>query len=240
MIVTLVLLGRWLEARSRGRASDAIRRLMDLRPTTARVERDGAVRSCPLAEVRLGDVVLVRPGDRVPVGRRGAGRRLLRGRSPWSPASPCRSRKEAGDAVVGGTVNKQRRLPASAPRRSAPTPCWRGSSRMVEEAQGGQAAHPGAGGPGDAVVRARRDGRGRPDLPGLAVVRPAPALAHALVNAVAVLIIACPCAMGLATPTSIMVGTGRAARAGRAVPPRRRAAGAARRARWWRWTRPAR
>ena len=90
--------------------------------------------------------------------------------------------------------------------------------RMVETGAGRQAADPGAGRPGHGLVRARRDGAGGADLPVWLVFGPEPALTFALVNAVAVLIIACPCAMGLATPTSIMVGTGRAAELGDPVP----------------------
>ncbi len=212
LIVTLVLVGRWLEARSRGRASDAIRRLTDLQAKTARVRRDGTDLDVPLDQVRRGDVVLVRPGERVPVDGE-----VLDGAS-WVDESmitgePAPVRKEAGARVVGGTVNKNGAFQARASAVGADTVLAQ-IARMVE---GAQAAKLPIQALVDRVtlwfVPAVMTAAAATFL-GWWLLGPEPALARAVVNAVAVLIIACPCAMGLATPISIMVGTGRAAQLG--------------------------
>ncbi|KQT87462.1 heavy metal translocating P-type ATPase [Aurantimonas sp. Leaf443] len=212
VIVVLVLLGRLLEARAKGRTSAAIRRLVELAPRTAHVLRDGREVEIAVGEVATGDLVSVRPGERMPVdGTVTAG---------WSfvdesmiTGEPVPARKETGSPVVGGTVNGNGALTVRAGKVGAETVLAQ-IIRMVEDAQGGKL-------PIQAIVD-RVTLWFVPAIFAIAaltflawlVFGPEPALTHALVGAVAVLIIACPCAMGLATPTSIMVGTGRAAQMG--------------------------
>jgi heavy metal translocating P-type ATPase len=211
VIVTLVLLGRTLEARARDRASEAIRRLVELQPRTARVRRrNGAVAEVPVADLRPGDVVEVRPGERLPAD--GA---VAEGESHVDESmvtgEPMPVRKAAGAPVVGGTVNGAGALAVRLSRVGADT-VLAGIIRMVEGAQGSKL-------PIQAVVD-RVTRWFVPAVLALALLTvaawlafgPDPALA--LVNGVAVLIIACPCAMGLATPVSILVGTGRGAAIG--------------------------
>jgi Cu+-exporting ATPase len=209
LIVTLILLGRSLEARARGRTGEAIARLMDLSPKAARVVRDGAETEVPLAALRVGDVVRVRPGERI-----AADGTVLSGESRVDESmvtgEPAPVRKAPGAAVVGGTLNGGGSLDLRVGAVGAATVLAQ-IAAMVERAQGGKL-------PIQALVD-RVTGRFVPVVIGLAlatflawlVLAPSPALGPALVHAVAVLIIACPCAMGLATPTAIMVGTGRAA-----------------------------
>lgn len=212
VIVTLILLGRFLEVRAKGRTSQAIKRLVGLQPRTARVLRDGAVIDLPVAEVLVGDVVEIRPGDRFPVdgtvidGETYVDESMITG-------EPVPVRKVVGDEVVGGTVNRNGALRFAAGKIGADTVLAQ-IIRMVEAAQGSKL-------PIQALVD-KVTAWFVPAVIGAAVLTfgvwlvfgPEPALTFALVNAVAVLIIACPCAMGLATPTSIMVGTGRAAELG--------------------------
>ncbi|MBZ6077863.1 heavy metal translocating P-type ATPase [Microvirga puerhi] len=212
VIVTLILLGRFLEARAKGRTSDAIRRLMGLQAKTARVVRDGTAMEVPLAEVRAGDVVQVRPGERIPVDGE-----VTEGSSyvdeSMITGEPLPVQKAKGATVVGGTINKTGSFTFLATRIGADTVLAQ-IIRMVEEAQGSKL-------PIQQIVD-RVTGWFVPAVMAAALITfavwlwagPDPALSFALVNAVAVLIIACPCAMGLATPTSIMVGTGRAAELG--------------------------
>ena len=209
VIIALILLGRMLEARARGRASEAIRRLMDLQPPTARLLRDGAEIEVPVEEVRTGDLVVVRPGERIPVdgnvteGDSAVDESMLTGES--LPVE-----KAAGAAVFAGTINRSGSL------RYTTTKVGRGTVlqqmvEMVKRAQGSRAP----------VARLADVVSGYFTLGVLAAalltfagwlfVAP---FATAMVNAVAVLIIACPCALGLATPTAIMVGTGRGAERG--------------------------
>lgn len=212
VIVTLVLLGRWLEARARGRTSDAIRRLVGLQPRTARVWRDADFVELPLAQVKAGDEVQVRPGERVPVdgevvdGESYVDESMLSG-------EPVPVAKQAGARVVGGTVNGHGALRVRATGVGADTVLAQ-IVRMVEQAQGAKLA-----------IQAQVDRVTGWFVPAVMLAAlltflawlafgPSPSLGLALVNAVAVLIIACPCAMGLATPVSIMVGTGRAAELG--------------------------
>lgn len=212
VIVTLILLGRFLEARAKGRTSQAIKRLVGLQPKTARVIRNGVVVELGLEQVVVGDRIEIRPGDRVPVD--GA---VVEGDSyvdeSMISGEPVPVRKTVGAEVVGGTINKTGAFTFAATNVGADTVLAQ-IIRMVEEAQGSKL-------PIQALVD-KVTSWFVPAVIGAAVLTfaawyvfgPSPALTFALVNAVAVLIIACPCAMGLATPTSIMVGTGRAAELG--------------------------
>ena len=211
-IITLILLGRFLEARARTHTSDAIRRLINLAPRTARVLRDGVETDVAIAEVRVGDTVRARPGETIAVdgvvtdGASGVDESMITGES--LPVS-----KRADDLVIGGTLNTTGTLTFRATRVGAGTVLAK-IIRLVSEAQGSRAP----------IQRLadRVTGYFVPAVLGLAAFTfvvwfafgPAPAFNLALLNTVAVLIIACPCALGLATPTSIMVGTGKGAEAG--------------------------
>ncbi len=212
VIVTLILLGRWLEARARGRTSRALRRLLDLRPRTARVERGGEWVELPLDQVVVGDHVQVRPGEKIPVdgavveGRSSVDASLVTGESmPVEVAG--------GDRVVGGTVNRTGALEVRAERLGADSMLMQ-IVRLVQEAQGSKAPV--------ARLADRVAGVFVPVVLSVAIVTfvlwfdlgPAPRLTHALLRTVAVLIIACPCALGLATPTALVVGIGRGAERG--------------------------
>jgi P-type Cu+ transporter len=212
VVITLVLLGRWLEARARGRTSDAIRRLVALTPRTARVVRGDGEVDVSVDEVRVGDLVRVRPGERVAVdgvvveGASTVDESMLTGESV-----PVEKTLEA--RVFGGTVNGTGSFLFRATRVGAETTLAR-IIQLVQEAQGSRAPIQRLADRVAAVFV--------PVVLGIAAVTflvwwlvgPDPALIHALVNAVAVLVIACPCAMGLATPTAIIVGTGRGAERG--------------------------
>jgi Cu+-exporting ATPase len=212
VIVTLILLGRLLETRARGRTGQAIRRLIRLRPNTARVRRDGSDTEVDLDMLRAGDLVLVRPGERVPVdGVVTEGASFVDESMITGEAVPVG--KAVGAQVVGGTVNRTGAFTFRATRVGADTVLAQ-IIRMVEAAQASKL-------PIQALVD-RVTQYFVPAVIAAAAITfgvwlgfgPQPALGLALVNAVAVLIIACPCAMGLATPTSIMVGTGRGAELG--------------------------
>jgi len=208
VIVTLILLGRFFEARAKGRTGDAIRRLMTLQAKTARVIKDGQEQDVPIDIVRVGDIVVVRPGERVPVDGE-----VISGSSfvdeSMITGEPIPAQKDVGASVVGGTVNKTGAFQFRAAKVGSDTVLAQ-IVRTVEAAQGAKL-------PIQAIVD-KVTMWFVPVVMALAVVTflvwlafgPEPALSFALVNAVAVLIIACPCAMGLATPTSIMVGTGKA------------------------------
>ncbi|WP_299664140.1 heavy metal translocating P-type ATPase [uncultured Ruegeria sp.] len=212
VIVVLILLGRLMEARAKGRTGAAIRKLVGLQPKTARVEREGATRDRPIAEIVAGDIVQIRPGERVPVD--GA---VLDGISyideSMITGEPVPVGKAKGDPVVGGTVNGTGALRIRATHVGADTVLAQVIG-MVEQAQGAKLPIQG--------LVDRITYYFVPAVIGVALLTvaawlifgPAPALPLALVAGVSVLIIACPCAMGLATPTSIMVGTGRAAELG--------------------------
>jgi Cu+-exporting ATPase len=208
VIVTLILLGRRFEARAKGETSEAIRRLMTLQAKGARVIRSGQEVEVAIEAVRPGDVLVVRPGDKVPVDGE-----VVEGSSYVDEAmitgEPVPARKEVGDVVVGGTVNGMGAFRLRATKVGGDTLLAQ-IVRTVEAAQGSKL-------PIQAVVD-KVTLWFVPAVIGLALITfaawlvfgPSPALSYALVNAVAVLIVACPCAMGLATPTSIMVGTGKA------------------------------
>ncbi|MFT6090087.1 MAG: Cu+-exporting ATPase [Sulfitobacter sp.] len=211
-IIALILLGRWLEARAKGRTGLAIQKLMGLQPNTARVKRGADWVDVDIADLAVGDEILIRPGERLPTdatiisGDSGIDESMITG-------EPMPLRKTAGDPVTGGTVNGTGSLTCRATSVGDDTTLAQ-IIRMVQQAQG-----------------ARLPIQGLVDLVTLwfvpavlvvalltvavwAIFGPSPVLSHALVAGVSVLIIACPCAMGLATPTSIMVGTGRAAELG--------------------------
>lgn len=212
VIVTLILLGRWFEARAKGRTGAAISSLIALQPKTARVLRNGGEADIPVDEVKLGDTVILRPGERVPVDGE-----VVNGTSfvdeSMITGEPAPVRKEAGSVVTGGTVNGSGVLSFTARKVGSDTLLAQ-IVRTVQAAQGAKL-------PIQAAVD-RITLWFVPAVMGVALLTflvwlafgPSPALSYALVNAVAVLIIACPCAMGLATPTSIMVGTGRGAELG--------------------------
>jgi len=212
VIVTLILLGRLLEARAKGRTGEAIKRLMGLQAKSARVERDGEFVEVPLEQVISGDIIQVRPGDKIPVdGVVSSGFSYVD--EAMISGEPVPVKKVAGDEVIGGTINKTGSFVYQATKVGADTLLAQ-IIQMVETAQGSKL-------PIQAIVD-QVTAWFVPTVMLAAVITflvwltfgPDPALAFALVNAVAVLIIACPCAMGLATPTSIMVGTGRAAELG--------------------------
>ena len=212
VIIGLVLLGRWLEARAKSQAAGAVKALLKLRPTTARVLRDGRESDLPIDQVRPGDLVRVRPGERVPAdgsvveGASAVDESMLTGES--IPID-----KAAGDQVTGATMNASGSFVMRVDRVGADTTLAQ-IARLVEQAQGSKA-------PIQRVV----DQVTSRFVPVVVVVAaaafglwlllgPEPRLPAALTAAVAVLIIACPCAMGLATPTAIMVGTAKGAQAG--------------------------
>ena len=210
VIVTLILLGRWLEARAKGRAGEAIRRLIELTPDQARVERDGRLRDLPVAALRPGDIVHLRPGERIAVdgllteGQGAIDESMLSG-------EPVPVLKAPGDRVTGGTVNGSAALSFQVTATGADTVLAR-IIRMVEDAQASKLP-----------VQALVDRITAVFVPAVMALSAltfvlwlvfAGALGPALVAAISVLIIACPCAMGLAVPVSIMVGTGRGAELG--------------------------
>ena len=212
VVVTLVVLGRYLEARAKGKTSAAIRALVGLAPRTARVMRDGAEREVAIEAVVPGDLIRVRPGERIPVdgtvteGRSTVDASMLTGEPLPVAVGP-------GDRVVGGTLNRTGAFTFRAERVGRDTVLAR-IIELVETAQGSKAP----------IQRLadRVSGVFVPIVLALAALTfvawwlwgPAPSWLFALTNAVAVLVIACPCAMGLATPTAIMVATGRAAERG--------------------------
>ena len=212
VIVTLILLGRNLEAKAKGNTSQAIKRLVGLQAKTARVSRHGEILEIPLDQVMMGDIVVVRPGEKIPVDGE-----VVEGHSyvdeSMITGEPVPVAKEIGAEVVGGTINKTGAFSFKVTKVGANTILAQ-IIRLVEEAQGSKLP-----------IQALVDKVTMWFVPAVMIgatitffiwlaFGPEPALTFALINAVAVLIIACPCAMGLATPTSIMVGTGRAAELG--------------------------
>jgi P-type Cu+ transporter len=212
VITVLVLLGQVLELRARSRTGGAIRALLNLAPTVARVVRDGEERDVPLEQVARGDRLRVRPGEKIPVdgkvleGRTSVDESMITGES--IPVE-----KTIGDRVTGGTINQTGSILMEAEKVGAETVL----SRIVEMVAQAQRSRAPIQGLADKVA-----GWFVPTVIAIAIITffvwwfvgPEPRLAYAIVNAVAVLIIACPCALGLATPMSIMVGVGRGAQAG--------------------------
>lgn len=218
VIITLIRLGKFLEARAKGRTSEAIKKLMGLRAKTARVVRNGEEMEVPFEEVLVGDLVIVRPGEKIPVdgvvieGSSAVDESMLTGES-----LPVEKRQ--GDTVIGASLNKMGLLRFEATRVGKETALAQ-IIRLVEEAQGSKAPIQKLADQVSAVFV--------PAVIGLALLTflvwfflvPLPAdsnissFTRALIHMVAVLVIACPCAMGLATPTAVMVGTGKAAEMG--------------------------
>ena len=212
VIVTLILLGRLLEARAKGRTGEAIRKLVGLQPKSALLELDGEIREVPIAEITVGQIIRVRPGERVALDGE-----VVDGSSyvdeSMITGEPVPVEKQAGACVTGGTVNGAGGFSLRVTKTGDDTMLAQ-IIRMVEDAQGAKLPIQ------DLVNKITMY-----FVPAVLAVAtltvltwllfgPDPALSFALVSGVAVLIVACPCAMGLATPTSIMVGTGRAAEMG--------------------------
>jgi Cu+-exporting ATPase len=212
VIIGLILFGRWLEARAKSQAAGAVKALLKLRPDTARVLREGGEREVPVDQVIVGDLVRVRPGDRVPVdgvlidGSSTVDESMLTGES--LPVE-----KAVGDRAIGATINASGSFVMRAERVGRDTALAQ-IVTLVERAQGSKAPIQ--------RVADRVTGWFVPAVIGIATLTfvgwlllgPQPTLTYALTSAIAVLIIACPCAMGLATPTAIMVGTGKGAENG--------------------------
>jgi Cu+-exporting ATPase len=212
VVLTVILMGKYLEELAKGRTSAAIRKLVRLQAKTARVLRDGVEQEMPVARVQAGDLLVIRPGERIPVdGEVRAGESYVD--ESMLTGEPVPVAKRPGDPVVGGTVNQHGRLRVATTRVGKQTVLAQ-IIRLVERAQGSKLPIQGLA---DRVVRIFT-----PLVIAIAAVTflawlalgPDPAITLALVSAVAVLVVACPCAMGLATPAAIMVGSGRAAELG--------------------------
>ena len=210
IIITLILLGRFLESKAKGKAGEAIRKLMDLQPKSARVVRDGATIEIPVTKVLVGESIIIRPGEKIPVdgviteGCTSIDESMLTGES-----MPCK--KVEGDKVFGGTVNTTGLIYIKAENIGADTVLAH-IAKLVEDAQGSRAP----------VQRLadKVSGVFVQIVISIALLTlciwlfTGHPFSEAIIPAVAVLVIACPCALGLATPTAVMVGTGRAAGAG--------------------------
>ncbi|MDP3880544.1 MAG: heavy metal translocating P-type ATPase, partial [Dehalococcoidales bacterium] len=212
VIITLILLGRLLEAIAKGGTSEAIRKLIGMQAKTARVVRDGKEEDIPIEQVQLGDIVVVRPGEKVPVdGEITEGRSTLDESMVTGESLPVT--KSEGDTVIGATINQTGAFRFKATKVGKDTMLAQ-IIQLVEQAQGSKAP-----------IQRLADLAASRFVPGVIFIAiatfviwfnfgPTPAFIFALINAVAVLIIACPCALGLATPLSIMVGTGKGAQNG--------------------------
>ena len=218
VIITLIKLGKYLEAKAKGQTSEAIKKLLSLRPRTAQVIRDGEEHQVPAEEVKVGDIVVVRPGERIPVdgvvieGSSSIDESMLTGESLPVEKNP-------GDSIIGATINKLGLLKFEATKVGKETALAQ-IIRLVEDAQGSKAPIQKLADRVSAIFV--------PVVIGIALVTflawyfliPYPLtsvvslFARAMIHMVAVLVIACPCAMGLATPTAVMVGTGKGAEAG--------------------------
>ena len=214
VIITLIVLGKFLEARAKGRTSEALRKLLNLQARTARIVRDGHEQDIPVEQVEVGDLVIVRPGEKIPVdgvvfeGRSSVDESMLTGESMPVGKGP-------GDEVIGATLNKLGALKFEALKVGKDTALAQ-IVRMVEEAQGSKAPIQRLADQVSAVFVPAVIGVALLTFLGWMFLAPAPAgdssaFTRALINMVAVLVIACPCAMGLATPTAVMVGTGKGA-----------------------------
>ena len=211
VILALISVGKYLEAKAKGRTSEAIKRLINLRPKTARVVQDGQEVDLPVEQINVGDVVMARPGERIAVdgividGRSAVDESMLTGES--LPVD-----KKPGDALIGGTVNKEGLLRYETARVGKDTALAQ-IIRLVEQAQGSKAP-----------IQALADKVSAVFVPVVLLVAlvtfvgwmifSGGAFEQSMINAVAVLVIACPCALGLATPTAIMVGMGKGAENG--------------------------
>ncbi|MCI0521056.1 MAG: heavy metal translocating P-type ATPase [Chloroflexi bacterium] len=218
VIITLIKLGKYLEAKAKGRTSEAIKKLMGLRARSARIVRAGEEREVAVEDVRVGDIVIVRPGEKIPVdgvvieGYSSVDEAMLTGES--LPVE-----KRPGDSVIGATLNKMGLLRFEATKVGKETALAQ-IIRLVEEAQGSKAP-----------IQKLADQVSSVFVPVVIAIAaitfiawyffiplpansPVDAFSRALINMVAVLVIACPCAMGLATPTAVMVGTGKGAEMG--------------------------
>jgi Cu+-exporting ATPase len=210
VIITLIKLGKMLEARTKGRTGGAIRKLIGLRPKTATILENGSEKEIPLTRVKVGDTVIVRPGERIPVdgivldGRSAVDESMLSG-------EPLPVDKQAGDTVVGGTINGQGLIRFSATRVGKETALAQ-IIKLVQEAQGSKAP-----------IQALADKVAAVFVPGIIAIAFVVFIlwwaiggefVPAMIRLVAVLVIACPCALGLATPTAIMAGTGKGAEKG--------------------------
>jgi len=212
LIIVLIILGRLLEARAKGQTSEAIKKLMGLKPKTARVIREGKEMDIPVEEVLVGDTIIVRPGEKIPVdgivkdGKSAVDESMITGES-------IPVKKESGDEVIGATINKTGSFKFEATKVGKDTALAQ-IIKLVQDAQGSKAP-----------IQRLADvisGYFVPIVISIAIATfviwfnfgPFPALTFALLTFVAVMIIACPCALGLATPTAVMVGTGKGAEKG--------------------------
>jgi len=214
VIITFIVLGKYLEARAKGRTSEALKKLIALRPRQARVVRDGREMEIPVDEVRVGDLVITRPGEKIPVdgvvveGRSSVDQSMLTGES--MPVD-----KKPGDEVVGATLNKLGMIKFEALRVGKETALAQ-IVRLVQDAQGSKAPIQRLADRVSAIFVPAVIGVALLTFLAWFFLAPPPAgdlspFARALIHMVAVLVIACPCAMGLATPTAVMVGTGKGA-----------------------------
>ncbi len=211
-IIVLILLGRLLEARAKGQTSEAMKKLIGLQARTARVVRNGEEQDLPIEEVKIGDLIVVRPGEKIPVdgavreGRSSVDESMVTGESIPVEKNP-------GDAVIGATLNKSGTFRFEATKIGRETML----ARIIEMVQEAQGSKPPIARLVDVIASYFV-----PAVIGIAVLSfvswlffgPAPAFTYAFLNFVAVLIIACPCSLGLATPTAVMVGTGKGAENG--------------------------